>query len=73
MPVPSSVASARARVGALSRHHPDSPDLDDARRDLAASSIESYVRRIVADAPPLTDEQRRHLSALLREGATDAA
>jgi hypothetical protein len=37
-----------------------------ARRDLAATKIEQYVKEVVADAPPLTAEQADRISALLR-------
>ena len=59
-----SVTNARARIAALTRHHPD--DLDAARRDLAAANIESYIRRTVDAAPALTDDQRDRLAVLLR-------
>lgn len=37
-----------------------------ARRDLAAERLASYVERIVAEAPPLTVEQRARITDLLR-------
>jgi hypothetical protein len=56
----------RARVAALSRHHPDQPELDaDARRDLKVANAAQYVRQLVDSWPPLTDEQRGRLAALL--------
>lgn len=62
----------RARVASLSRSRtPDDPDLVDARRDLRAARLEDYIRRTIEAAPPLTEDQRRHLAALL--GAGDAA
>lgn len=61
------VASARARSAAYQRHRaPDDPDLVTARRDLAAVTLEQHVRKIVEAAPPLTDEQRERIAALLR-------
>jgi hypothetical protein len=42
------------------------PDVDEAReagRD--DDAIDAYVRRVVASAPPLSEEQRRVLAALL--------
>lgn len=59
----------RARLAALSRHHPDGPEVDDARRDLRAARAEDYIRELVDQAPPLTDDQRRRLVAILA-GAT---
>lgn len=61
------VSRARARVAALSR--PDAGDDErrtEARRDLNAAKIEAYVSRILAEAPPLNDEQRIRLAELLR-------
>ncbi len=60
----------RARVAALSRSRtPDDPDLANARRDLRVTRAEDYIRELVDAAPPLTDEQRLRLSALLHPSA----
>jgi hypothetical protein len=62
----------RARVASLSRSRtPDDPELVAARRNLAALAIEDYVLKVVAEAPPLTAEQRDRIAAILRGG--DAA
>lgn len=59
-------ARERSRIAALSRSRSDDdPDLNAARRDFRAAKAEDYVRRIVAAAPPLTDEQRTKLAELL--------
>jgi hypothetical protein len=58
----------RNKVAILTRHHPDSPQLVDARRDLAASKLAGYIERVVAAAPPLTNAQRDRLALLLRGG-----
>lgn len=64
------VAHTRARVASLSRSRTaDDPDLIAARRELTATSLEDYIRRVVSAAPPLTPEQRDRLALLLREGA----
>lgn len=56
----------RGRVAALTRSRPASdPDLQEARRDLAASKLADYINRVISQAPPLTNEQRERLSALL--------
>jgi hypothetical protein len=56
----------RARVAALSRDRkPDDPDLLAAKQDLRASRAEEYIKRVVADAPPLTQDQRARLAVLL--------
>ncbi|MEY4081692.1 MAG: hypothetical protein RL430_2122 [Actinomycetota bacterium] len=60
----------RARVASLSRSRtPDDPALVSARRDLKAARLEDHIRRVVAEAPPLTDEQRDKLAAILRGAA----
>ena len=57
----------RGRVAALTRSRtPDDPELVAARRDLAAANLAAYIRRTVAAAPPLLDEQRDRLAVLLR-------
>jgi hypothetical protein len=38
------------------------------RRDLRAMRLEEHVAKIVADWPPLTDEQLDRVAALLRAG-----
>lgn len=59
----------RARVASLTRsREANDPELVDARRKLAAERIATYIARVVDAAPPLTDEQRDRLSALLRGG-----
>jgi hypothetical protein len=64
--VTTEVVRRRNAVALIARHHPDSPDLVTARRDLAAAKLEAYVQRVVSEAPPLTSEQRDRLAALLR-------
>lgn len=60
----------RARVASLSRSRkPDDPSLLEARRNLRAARAEDYVRKLVDSAPPLTDEQRARLAALLQPSA----
>ena len=60
----------RAKVAALSRSRDsDDPDLVNARRNLAAERLAAYIERTVEAAPPLTDEQRTRLAALLGGGA----
>lgn len=69
----------RARVASLSRSRtPDDPDLVNARRNLRAIRLQEHVAKVVAQAPPLTSEQRDRIAALLRPtdrigGAGDAA
>jgi hypothetical protein len=68
----SAAQDARNRLGAAARRNPnDHVTLTAARRDLAAA----YIKRTVDSAPPLTDEQRERIAALLRPsiGGPDAA
>ncbi|MFG2058644.1 hypothetical protein ACGFI9_31925 [Micromonospora sp. NPDC048930] len=57
---------AIGRIAIAARHHPNEPErqLED-RRTLRAAQAERYIRAIVDGAPPLTDDQRRRLAALL--------
>ena len=60
----------RARVASLTRSRAvDDPDLIAARRNLKAARLEDYIARVVADAPPLSSEQRDRLAVLLHSGA----
>lgn len=43
-----------------------SPDAEDRRRELAAERLRLYIEKITAEAPPLTNEQRDRLVAILR-------
>lgn len=64
----------RARLASLTRSRSaDDPDLIDARRSLKALRLEEHVARIVAEAPPLTAEQRDRIAALLRPSAQGGA
>lgn len=66
--------AARNRLGLAARYHADDPHrVAEARRDLAAAKIADYVERVLADAPPLTDEQRTRLAELLRPVRRPAA
>lgn len=66
--------SERARVASLSRSRkPNDPDLINARRNLCAAKLEEYVARVVAEAPPLTEEQANRIASKLRPFGGDAA
>ncbi len=57
----------RARVGSLSRSRTaDDPELLDARRNLAEANIADYIEKTLAQAPPLSPEQKTRLAELLR-------
>jgi hypothetical protein len=62
-----SAAHHKAHLAAVTRHHPDRPELRAAaKRDLAAANIAAYIEKVVAEAPPLSNEQREKLALLLR-------
>ena len=46
------------------------PRVTSARRELAEAKIRAYILASVAEAPPLSDEQRSRLAALLSQGVT---
>lgn len=67
MPTSDTFRKSRARAAALTRHRgTDDPEVADARRAAKAASVEDYIRRVVDEAPPLTDDQRARLSRILR-------
>jgi len=60
------MTSARARHNSLKRYRADDdPQVVAARRALRDARLEDHVRKIVADAPDLTAEQRSRLAVLL--------
>lgn len=60
----SPLAKARSRV-AVAHKRGDPQAIEDARRAFAEAKIADYLKRTLAAAPPLHDEQRRKLVALL--------
>jgi hypothetical protein len=69
----SSWTSERARVASLSRSRSaDDPELLSAKGRLRAERLAQHVARVVAEAPPLTPEQRDRIAALLRAGGAAA-
>ena len=64
----------RGRVAALTRSRTaDDPELIEARRNLIAGRAEEYIERVLAQAPPLSDEQRTRLAELLAPVRTGGA
>lgn len=57
--------TAKARLAAATRHHPNR-DHTALQRDLAAAKLDSYIQRVLAEAPPLTPEQLSKVALLLR-------
>ena len=72
MALSKAAAHHRARIGALSRsRRHDDPELIEAKRGLLEAQAVAYIARVLAEAPPLTDEQRIRLAELFRPaGAT---
>jgi hypothetical protein len=56
-------------VAGLHARPDDDPELIEARRNLRAIRLEDHVTKVLAQAPPLTVEQRDRIAALLRTGA----
>ena len=61
--------TARNRLGARKLNGSAPELIEAARRDLAAATIETWISRILTEAPPLTADQLAHLRALLHPGA----
>ena len=60
-------------TGLASRHCPATATLTtliliEARRSLRAETLAEHVSRVIAEAPPLSDEQLSRIAALLRAG-----
>ena len=75
--MPAKTAERRTRAATVAGIEracgPDDPRLPDLRRDLAAARLEEYVQRVVDEFPPLTNEQRNQIAALLRPARQTAA
>lgn len=61
--------AVRARAVQLGDHE----TAERAGTSLRAANLEKAIRAVVDAAPPLTEEQRAHLAALLRPGTGEAA
>lgn len=69
--MPSKVLTARSKLGVATRRaNPE--QIAAARQELAAAKIEEYIAKVVAEAPPLSPEQRDRLAMLFHPagGAT---
>lgn len=62
-----------ASAAAQSARNPEDPraraEVDDRRRNYRFVAAEDYVRDLVDEAPPLTEDQRRRLAAILQGSA----
>lgn len=67
MALSKAAAHHRAKIGALSRSRSnDDPELIEAKRGLIEAQAADYIERVLATAPPLTDDQKRRLAELFR-------
>jgi hypothetical protein len=55
----------RSEIAHAKRANPDA-DITPLRQKLKAERLEEYIRRVVDEAPPLTNDQRERLALLLR-------
>jgi hypothetical protein len=60
----------QARYAALTRDRdPSDPVLIEARREFAFAKLSGHIAKIVADFPPLTEEQCQRVAMMLKAGA----
>jgi hypothetical protein len=52
------------RAEKVARRSGDRTEADDLRRQYVEAKIEAYVQRVVAEAPPLTEDQKNRLRSL---------
>jgi hypothetical protein len=52
------------RAEKFARRSGDRSEVDDLRRQYVEAKIAAYVQRVVAEAPPLTEDQKNRLRSL---------
>lgn len=58
----------RSKLATHVRYHPnDTQTHDEIRRDLRAARCEEYIEQVLAEDPPLTDDQRQRLVVMLAD------
>jgi hypothetical protein len=65
LPEAQELKDMRAGIARASRRGRDPAEADQLRAEYAALKIEIFIRRVIAEAPPLTEGQRLRLSRLL--------
>jgi hypothetical protein len=55
----------RSKIAIQKRRNPDA-DVTELRRQLKAERTAEYIEKVLADWPPLTDQQRTALAELLK-------
>ena len=73
MPEAHSLKQMRADIARACKRSGDPTSAADKRRDYAAAKLEDYIRRVIETAPPLTQDQRSHIAALLQGGGPNVA
>lgn len=69
MPPTHAVSQKRAKVAALKRHRPnDTQAVNKAVSDLHEIMLREHIEEVLGQAPPLSDQQKARLAALLRGG-----
>lgn len=58
------ITKSRSRLGVATKAG-DAEAATEARKDLAAAKIAAYIERTLAEAPPLSAEQRSQLASIL--------
>jgi hypothetical protein len=60
---------ARSELAIMAKTHaPSDPAMVEKRQELRALKLEDHVKRVISQAPPLTDEQRERIANLLMAG-----
>jgi hypothetical protein len=66
---PRTWTEARSRLGnAVQKHGKDSSQAAEARVEFRALKLEDHVRKVIAEAPPISDKQRQRIAAILLSG-----
>ncbi len=71
--VSGTLESLQAAAAAEQRHHPGTPRAAKAAEAYRRARVEQRIRELVESAPPLSEEQRSRLAALLRPASGTAA
>jgi hypothetical protein len=58
--------TTRSKLAVAVRDKHPEPEITALRRDLRAERLEEHIKSIVDQAPPLTDQQRARIAALLQ-------
>jgi hypothetical protein len=62
----------RQQIGGIRRHHP-AADVSELQAQLRTAKAEHYIQQLLAETPPLSAEERLHLTRLLTEPERGAA